>query len=576
MASMMESLVPELFHNILGQLSYAELARLLRCSKYLHYNIEPFLYRSEAAHSEAMRWACKTGNLQTIRLAISYGACVSTIKQPGRPNYSLDSSGNTRMEATDNVKGLTLQLAARKHHVDAFALLLELGAGIGNEESMQRKLMQLLCSRGRETLLRHFLNAGFGPQVIDRPGMYLSVVSIIRSGGSLDTVRILLDEGAQLDRLEPIGEHTLASPLSAAIMENSTSLFDLLIERGANIHGTEEYYTFNKGLRHEYPFSIPLHIPVFAAAQVMAKQGVTMMQRCLDSGADINRRYYAKPWNDRLYLHYYTTPLLHYLDSIDSWKSDTGLRPVDGLAYLFEEEAELETEEDHIDALIRPDERPSSVERLLDKWGLEQLPNPEFFTAVKFLVMTGAMYSAKRILTKYRCWIYPGRLDIITGWQQFVDLILKNRDICDVNSETNDALLRHIILKKATNLGDFGDVERSTINCLLKAGANINDHLGCHGRTALYELCLSHSLEKFQHRYGWYIHSCDYICKRIEFFSFLVEKGAYPSIIADGRLTIDILMGYIDPFWNVKLFLLGIATILWGQKLASREQGPRP
>lgn len=39
------------------------------------------------------------------------------------------------------------------------------------------------------------------------------------------------------------------------------------------------------------PDTVPTHIPIFAAAQCLARQGTEMMQRCIDLGGDINHQW---------------------------------------------------------------------------------------------------------------------------------------------------------------------------------------------------------------------------------------------------------------------------------------------
>ena len=145
---------------------------------------------------------------------------------------------------------------------------------------------------------------------------------------ALERVKSLLDEGADPN----LPSHTwsawrlkYASPLSNAIKVNSIPIFNLLLERGADIHGMEVY-------RH-ISCTIPMHIPIFAAACSISYHGTTTMQRCLDLGADINIKYAVQRevpdivrsnncwWKRNPSYTHWTSPILTYLISIFNWRS---------------------------------------------------------------------------------------------------------------------------------------------------------------------------------------------------------------------------------------------------------------
>jgi hypothetical protein len=428
MASAIECLPIELLDLLIGQLGYTELAHLVRCSKQLHHRIEPILYASHKALDNAMFWARKNGKLLTIRQAVLYGADVSIVNAP-------------TSEFPEEFPISTLHLAARKGYVDAFALLLELGARIDQNMKVNQFKCLLRNLSTNKLLLDLLLKAGLGSQLRERPDLRISLVSVIKSGGSMDVVRQFLDNGADERQHESVGVVGFETPLTAAISVNSASLFDFLIERGADIDGDDVIEGF-------YPVE-PLHIPVFAAARSMEKHGLEMMQRCLDLGADISQRYYRP--NTFLYYRFGdsnnpTNTLLVCLYSIKSWKAPMKLRPVDGVAYLLK----------HLDSKVafetyRPN--PSSPSRtlldvLLDKWGLGKLADPEFFATISLLIENGASkYQTERIIRKYDNQIhnrggvgYTLPDDTVRAWALFVDLLRKHanmprtrclRDNCD-------------------------------------------------------------------------------------------------------------------------------------------------
>lgn len=361
--SSIESLPTEVLDFITKSLRYPGLAALLQCSKCLYGRIKPTLYLSQDAQDLAMRWGCEKGNLQLIQLAASYGASVGWTKRRS-----------------------TLQLAAKWGHVKAFELLLRLGARLDHRLGAEqgRLFSRLLCSPGKEDILLAFLTAGFA----SHPTIDLSIPTVIRSGGSHEVVRAMLDAGIDVnshERWHKRGQkHIIVTPLSTAIFENAMPIFDVLIEKGADIHGTERCNPFGKMV--PYPWREPLHLAVFAAAQSMHKYGIAMMQRCLDLGVDINYRSHTR--SSPVAIVVYTTPLLIYLASIDSWSPDAVepvLRPIDGVAFFLQHNAILEIP--HCSEYQRiHDEDVSSIstiETLLDKWGLEKLADPEFFATVE-------------------------------------------------------------------------------------------------------------------------------------------------------------------------------------------------
>ena len=115
------------------------------------------------------------------------------------------------------------------------------------------------------------------------------------------------------------------SPLSAAIITNSSAIFKLLVDHGVDIHGTEIESTTWLG-NH-------IHIPVLAAVSTMAKytHGIEMMQLCLGSGAKADYSSDRPPSSDHFYFRIYpATPLSCYLDSIEDWGGKAPLSPIVG------------------------------------------------------------------------------------------------------------------------------------------------------------------------------------------------------------------------------------------------------
>lgn len=99
------------------------------------------------------------------------------------------------------------------------------------------------------------------------------------------------------------------SPLSAALISNRSEDFQLLLDRGADINGVPNLPPRALPIR-------PLHVPVCAAADIMAGRGTHLVQACLDHGADINFVVRIRLDDGSVSV---TTPLLAYLRAVLSF-----------------------------------------------------------------------------------------------------------------------------------------------------------------------------------------------------------------------------------------------------------------
>ncbi|KAF4624683.1 hypothetical protein G7Y89_g13485 [Cudoniella acicularis] len=555
MASAIELLVPELLDAILENMKLSERVCLLRCSKYLHCRIEPLIYGSKSVCNDAMFWACKHGSQPAICLAVSYGAYVSTVEVK-------------RMKMPGTVKVLTLHLAARKGHVDAFSLLLDLGARIPNVEPMQlRSLLRRLSRPIAEVILRRFLQAGLFSDLKGRSGNSgeFSLVRIIRGGASLDLVSLLLDYGVSLNRPDTVEYRVLASPLTAAIMVNSGPIVDLLLERGADIHGKDTDVK-------NYGLDKPLHIPIFAAAQTMEKHGFAMMQLCLDKGADINSSYRTRIWPGWMY-----NPLLAYVNSIRPWNLNVSIRPAEGLTYFLGNGAELESSTRQWTRGVQWfGIKPPPLELLLYKFQFKHLSDPVFFRIIKFLVEKDCSRpTVKSILSRTLGGHSHGdkHPDFLMDWKIFLDLLLK-QVYYQHDRHLVDYLLRSAIWDVGRQLNSFSETARFTIERLWEAGGYINleTMIGFKekgGNAMLHRLTRRNMLIELDHVCQRHtdFRSCGHAKRRLAFFSLLAEKGSdVTKRDGDGQTPIDVLLKGIDSVpENGKQYLLALAAVLQRQ-----------
>lgn len=188
------------------------------------------------------------------------------------------------------------------------------------------------------------------------PELYDPLARLVRAGAPVDLVRLLLDRGADPNGRGEGPEGAL-SPLSAAVLAGSAPVFALLLERGADINGRklgrrgqegdekgkdpETAATTRTGMAvSEWPPFRVFFIPSFAAAYAMARRhprARSMMQLCLEAGADINegvlvrrRMWRGIPMSGGWLENTVLTVLSAYLESIESWDNNEGRKNPSG------------------------------------------------------------------------------------------------------------------------------------------------------------------------------------------------------------------------------------------------------
>lgn len=363
----------------------SDIAHLVLCNKLLYQKLESVLYSGPDAQSKAMKWACLDGNVNTIKKSIWYGASVHS--------------------------STYLCLASTKQQENAIRLLVDLGVrilspdmdkknrfkGIEEFRYCAKKLCSSRLSHEQSSSLLRLLYE----KAIDEQGRKkwdadtaLPLITLIRSpaGAPMDLIRQVLDDGADPNQPRPFKRRDSLSPLSAAIIANSEPAFHLLLERGANIHGTPMKNWARVGLS----------LPIFAAAMTLAvaDHGKAMMQLCLDNGADINYEQICPDYGNsrfrgwhpgrtqrsQLEIYTHTTPLLIFLDSIKSFKSPKLPNPVEGLNWFFEHATRWEAptvstfvSQGHGTAL-------SAADALIGKWGLAKFREAGFTEVIRILL----------------------------------------------------------------------------------------------------------------------------------------------------------------------------------------------
>ncbi|KAH9902108.1 hypothetical protein F4778DRAFT_109051 [Xylariomycetidae sp. FL2044] len=549
-------------------IDFQSVAQLLQCSRFLSTRLEPLLYSTRQARNHAMRHGCETGNEFVIRKATRWGAYPGTIDIP--------------TPKADYQPVFSLQVALDARQLDAFRLLLQLGAGVrlslgDSSESAKREFLfrrdfaENLSKLENDDYLTAFMKARGGSAEFRALVSQLKLSEIVR-WATLDLLTELL--GLLDNNDEAVNTPTWShqpkkyqaiTPLGAACLRGNIDIFRLLVARGADVHAEDSTARRPYDIRWR---NGSFKEPCILAARFMAKTGdPVMLQACVDAGADINRPYYYCPPLSNV-----TTPLLTFLSSISSWEISSHA-PGDGYAHMRPSECTAyfihtlggratsptmdgnggrQTENRDRELYRRFFKGP--VELLLGRWGLGSLAIPEFFEVVKLLVAHGGTEpDLARVLvptdkiSRRQVW----KPEYVGLWQDFLALLTPQ--LASLDQEQKDALLRRVIVNMSTFLTrmahrsrwiEIEGLGRASIDAIINAGADINhvaeskDAVWDQRVTPLHQMlsALIHTnylTERFLHD-----HEAGCTCPYVEdvsrayggFLAFLVSRGADPLI----------------------------------------------
>ncbi|KAH7082822.1 hypothetical protein BKA63DRAFT_583954 [Paraphoma chrysanthemicola] len=527
-AEILDSILEYLINHDIGtlrdcnHLDCMSLSRLSQCSHFLNHRLEHLLYGTLDARNAALRYGCMTGNLHAIQKAASCGANSSVVQR-----YTLNNAVVHAEQATGYREVSSLQLALKAGQLEAFNLLLDLGAGFTPDDyssitisnSQLKTFAQRLAEPSNVAFLKTFMEARAETPYWkdDRRDNHSQALAVVKKIPFPHVVRwasptilgTLLNNGASLDQVTALshvdmtGKKQPLTPLSAACLRGDVEVFNLLVARGAHVD-------IEDSLHSKYPANYT-HIPIFMAARYMGAEGSTdMLDACIAAGADVNRPCHINkvPSTDEYTQpepqHVCTTPLLEYLESIKSWNIASfsfiklHLTPYEGIAhFLYTLGANVPSP---VAPLVKREtsnndrelhERtfggfPSPVELLLAKWGIKSLAIPEFFSVIKLLVEHGGTGSdLGKMLVRFEGQNEPSGSNIVDMeglWQQFLALLLPRLKLLDQVSK--NALLRRVIVDKAAMRHRIAHpsrwvkvraIGRASIRILLDAGADIND-----------------------------------------------------------------------------------------------------
>lgn len=562
----METLAPELLAAITDDLDTPELASLMDTSQSLGNFIEPKLYGSVERREKTLHWACANGNTNHVRRAISHGSSPSLV-EPFPPRRA---------------PVLTLFLAAKHNQHDTFSFLLDLGAGISpplqrahydSIRNQVKSVMGWLSNEANLDLLHLFLNKGLDDEVkrMHCPAVAWPLVPTIRSGASTALVRTLLDHGASPDMVLSNGKNTMQSPLSAAILAGAYHVARELLAGGANVGGHRRREDVPP-----YPGQYPTHLPMFAAAALLAKseqggEAKDMLTTCLQYGGNINQHASFVSRSSRVY---WTTPLLVFLETVPAWNRDSH----DRLTFLIDQGAsgpptdgpkpEVPTSLRRLDPYCG--QPPSTVVALFDRWGLEGLAQDDFFTVVGLLIRRGLMSTADiEYMLDRNCRIYDVEDSqakaVRSQWCRLLDIVVSQiQASVDVDGILASVILSYGSGKIFAPKSRFM-LEATVDHLLVKHGANINACTAPTGQTALHNLCKFYCKAATNFRIVDFesIGAAHVAGPRTELFSLLLQRGADPTLTFDGKTASEVLLEGCDKTNRRNgTFLLGLVNVI--------------
>lgn len=386
----LDMMVNDILDLILDHLSLRDLSSLSKCSKLLNYRMEPTMFRGQSRKELAVGWACLNADLDLLRRAVSWKASVTV------PMYYYMRDHPSLL---DPPRYFPLHLATETGDPAIFELLIKLGATLdfavengeyqdADEEAEQitrdvENLLENLCQKENVEQLKVFVHSGL---VSTPPAMndllhidncLLRVMDAIEA--SIDTVRFLLDNGADPKRLQRLHDYDLPCPLTLAIMNNRLDMAELLHERGANANGKEVLENDDATPRwHSYT-------PIFAAAHQMHDYGVVYAQKCIEWGADPCQR---QPLQGPRHSMARPTPLHVYLDfATAELNDDNTLELTRGIQFWIDQGVPVR-DPDHVPGTPFQADR-SVFWFLMAKWGIYYLVHNDYYQALKLIAQQG-------------------------------------------------------------------------------------------------------------------------------------------------------------------------------------------
>jgi ankyrin repeat protein len=214
----------------------------------------------------ALQWAVERDDLESARLLVRSGANATAANRYGvTPMYSASLNGNTAMiellleagarpDATLPEGETALMTAARTGNTDAVKLLLDRGADVNAKERWKGQTAVMWAAEENHSATVELLSRR-GADLRDRANNGFTPLLLATRSGSLDSVRALLDAGADVNapiersaaERGPRGGNSILmnglSPLHVAIANAQYDLAALLLEHGADPNAARPGWT---------------------------------------------------------------------------------------------------------------------------------------------------------------------------------------------------------------------------------------------------------------------------------------------------------------------------------------------
>lgn len=203
------------------------------------------------------RLSSRATELRKKLFAVASAGDAEAIKEMVAQGVKLDAYNQDRVTA--------LMLAAKGNHVPAVVVLLEAGADVTKLDPKGKSILGIAAEEGRREIITAVLSSGVHPDLTDKP-----VTPLVRASrrGDLDIMRVLLDAGADPNRISTYGN---SSALVDAAQAGHFDAVRLLIAAGADV---------DKALSESDGFC-PLHF----AAQ---RGNLDFLRLLLGAGANVN------------------------------------------------------------------------------------------------------------------------------------------------------------------------------------------------------------------------------------------------------------------------------------------------
>jgi uncharacterized protein len=197
----------------------------------------------------ALFQAVKLNDLDAVKVSLLTGLPVDTRNDQGRtPLILAVSTGNLEMtkllvehgadvnaRATTEVGSTVLCFAIEGRNLQVLDYLIERGANVDGKSKNGQTPLHYAAAHGLNDLVSSLLQHGSDPDLFgipDTKGNLTTPLMAAAANGHLETVQLLADEGADLEKVNDVGDTVLMDVCKRPYPE----IVKLLIKKGANVN----------------------------------------------------------------------------------------------------------------------------------------------------------------------------------------------------------------------------------------------------------------------------------------------------------------------------------------------------